>query len=198
MKNAVPVELPCACVVLNEPVLRVKIADVLTRYGYAIAGPFELVGRRGLRRDRQARRGGPRLFRPGGRMPEDRPPARLRRAVPLVFYAAPEELKGVPADLKGVPFIAKPDREFLVLKRLSTLHNERLMRRLLNPEIWSLQGAPDASRRIRGGTRRACRTPATGKEKAPGARSDPGLHKARREGRSAGGDETDHRRGCRS
>ncbi|HEX2509279.1 MAG TPA: hypothetical protein VHK66_02055 [Microvirga sp.] len=135
MKNAVPVELPCACVVLNEPVLRVKIADVLTRYGYAIAGPFErwsdAAGFVGTGRPDAA------VLDFSVREAECLKIARrlVSAAVPLVFYAAPEELKGVPADLKGVPFIAKPDREFLVLKRLSTLHNERLMRRLLNPEI---------------------------------------------------------------
>ena len=77
----------------------------------------------------------------------------------------------MPVDLKGVPFIAKPDREFLVLKRLSTLHNERLMRRLLNPEICA--GRPDPSAAPRGPGGPTCH----GKEKTPGARSDPGLHK---------------------
>jgi hypothetical protein len=134
MRNAVPVELPCACVVLNEPALRVKVADVLTRYGYAVAGPFDrwsdAAGFVGT--------GGPdaAVLDFSGREAECLKLARrlISAGVPTVFYAAAEELKGIPVDLKGVPFVPKPDREFLVPKRLSTLHNERLMRRLLGLE----------------------------------------------------------------
>ena len=96
-----------------------KIADVLTRYGYVIAGPFER-----LRSDAAGFVG---TGRPDAAVLdfsvreaeclEHRPPAQPSAPVSLVFYPVPEELKGGPADLKGVPFIAKPDREFLSIKR---------------------------------------------------------------------------------
>jgi hypothetical protein len=129
MTRSAQLPLPCALVATTDPVARHKTADILARHGYAVAGPFTWAD---AIRWVEGSSHEVAVLEFASRNAECLQLARNLVAVqkPLVFYAEAEELGGVPAELKAVPFVSKPDREFTVLRLLSTMHNERLVRQL--------------------------------------------------------------------
>lgn len=129
MTNGVRIPLPCALAAFSDLVSKIKVPEVLRRYGYAVVGPADDWSESA--RWAESNRPDVAVLEFVGRNGDCLRLARMLAAadVPLVFYAAPRELQAVPAELKAIPFLAAPDGEYRVLKALSNLHNERLTRR---------------------------------------------------------------------
>jgi DNA-binding response OmpR family regulator len=126
--NLIQVPLPRVLIMQTDKASREQVAGILSRYGYSIVGPFakwsEASG--SIRADAIEAA----VLDWSGRDEECLMTARrlIVLTLPLVFYAAPDGLTERPADLRHIPFLLKPDQAGLVLKRLSTALNERLVR----------------------------------------------------------------------
>jgi DNA-binding NarL/FixJ family response regulator len=126
--NTIQVPLPRVLIMQTDKASREEVAGMLSRYGYSIVGPFakwsEASG--SIRSDAIEAA----VVDWSGRDEEGLMAARrlVVLAIPLVFYAAPQGLTERPADLRQIPFLLKSDQAGLILKRLSTALNERLVR----------------------------------------------------------------------
>ncbi len=124
------VPLPLAFVAVEEKAARAKVGGVLGRYGFSLAGPHDSWPEAAAWLDQNTPHVAVVEF-----LSRNSDALRICRAltasdIPTVLYSTRDEQLGLPAELKGVPFLVMPDKEFMVLKHLATLHNERLMRRL--------------------------------------------------------------------
>ncbi|HEV2557937.1 MAG TPA: hypothetical protein VGU45_04860 [Microvirga sp.] len=125
-----PIPLPLAFVALEEKAARTKVRSVLSRYGFATVGPHDSWPEAAAWLDQNTPHVAVVEF-----LSRTSDALRICRGltasgIPTVLYSTSDEQLGLPAELKGVPFLVMLDKEFMVLKRLATLHNERLVRRL--------------------------------------------------------------------